>query len=344
MILTLWLLACTDPQLAPLAKAAAASDEGILAFEKGDFATAEAAFARARALDPNSPALVLWQARSVAATGRFPEAEALVSEVLAENPKSGLAWYNRASYRSRQGHHAAAADDLRRALALGASSALQAAIDPDFAGVLQNPAYVGILPTAPVLVATKGPVGSVFVGSELELELSVASAPGLHFSVNRRGEDAGCVVLRSIVEERRVGIDAEVRVLRLRLRAVAPCDTELGPFKVVVTAPAKTVVEAPSVAVRVEAPTSFVGAAVAPLSTTIFVPFEFAPTADEWSVGRAGERVFALGRPDIKPLAGGLSPDVDLELREESSTRAAGGYWISGPTEVVAGDFRRSVP
>lgn len=344
MILQLLMFGCSDPQLAPLANAADASDKGIAAFERGDFSKAEADFVRARVHDPNSPALVLWQARAVASAGRLPEAEALVSEVLAQNPKAGLAWYNRASYRSRQGHHAAAADDLRRALALGASSALQAAVDPDFAGVLQNPAYNGILPATPVLVASKGPVGSVFVGSDTELELSVASAPGLHFSVNRRGEDAGCLVLRSIVEERRVGIDAEVRVLRLRLRAVAPCGTLVGPFEVVVTAPAQTTIEAPAVPVHVEAPASFVGTAVAPLSNTIFVPFEFAPAADEWSVGREGERVFALGRPDIKPLAGGVSPDVELELREESSTRAAGGYWISGPTEVVAGAFRKSVP
>lgn len=344
MMLIFFALACEDPELAPLANAAEAYDDGLAAFEKGDFTASEQAFVRARKDDPASPVLALWQARAVAAAGRLPEAEALASEVIHGHPKAGLAWYNRAAYRTRQGHHAAAAEDLRRALSLGAASALQAAADPDFRAVLGNPAYNEVLPASPVIVASKGPAGSVFVGSDVELELSVAAAPGLHFSVLRKGPDAGCLLLRSIVEERRVGIDAEVRVLRLRLKAVAPCETVFGPLEVSVTAPTEAVVEAGGVPIRIEAPASFVAKANPPLSSRIFVPFEFAPTADAWSVGRDGDIVYALGRPDIKPLAAGVGPDVDLEIREDTSTRAAGGYWVSGPTDVVAGSFRQSVP
>lgn len=344
MLIFSYLLACRDEQLAPLVQAAEHYDRGHAAFEAGQFDKAAAEFSEALASDPGSPVLMLWTARSLAAGGQVAEAEALATRVIEAHPSSGLAWYNRASWRSRQGHHAAAAADLQRALELGAASRFEAAADRDFGNVLGDPAYARILPPSPIVVQARGPSGSVFVGSDVEIELTVLAAPGLAFTVTRGGLDPGCLSPRSIVEERVVESGAEKRTLRLRFRAVAACAGELGPFIVRTSAPVGVEATSSAVALVVEAPASFVAPPVPPLPRECFVPGEHVPSGEDWSVGRSGDLVFALGRADVRPLANGLPPEVEVELREDGTTRAAGGYWTSGATEVVAGGFRQQVP
>ena len=151
-------------------------------------------------------------------------------------------------------------------------------------------------------------------------------------------------MVRSIVEERQVGPDSELRTLKIRARAVGPCVSEVGPFVVAATTPAVVESSTDAIHLEVEAPASFEVGAVPPLATQLFVPFEHAPSADAWAVGREGEFLFAIGRADVHPTACGAAPDVTVELREDAGTRAAGGYWRSGPCEVVAGEFRQNVP
>ncbi len=343
MTLLFW-LACADPELAPLVRARDEYTRGAAALDAGRHAEAIEAFAAARAGDPQSPVLALWEARARAASGDVAAAEALATEVLRTHPDAGLAWYNRAAWRLRLGQADAAAGDLRRALKLGVRSPFEAAIDPDFAGVLGTPAFADVLPAGPVLARTQGPDGAVFLGSDVLVQVELVSAQTVQLDLVREGAAPGCLVLDRVVEDRHEEAGVLLRRLDVHLRAVAPCDAVLR-FAVEVTAPTASRAESPPVSVKVEAPSTFVAGPPAWLPDRLPLPGALVPTDGDFAAGRVGELVWALGRADRAPTLGGRSPEVGLEYRVDAGTRAAGGAWRhTGAGEVHAGEWRTTVP
>ena len=198
MILVL-ALACRDAEFAPLRGALDDYGRGREAFDEGNHQDAIASFVKAREGDPTSAVLMLWEARARAAGGDLAAAEALATQVITAQPEAGLAWYNRAAWRVRLGHADAAAADLKRALATRIRSPYEAAIDADFASVLGTPAFAELLPPSPVVALVVPPEGSVFVGSEVLVQVQLLSAPALVASLRRAGPSPGCLVLDRVV-------------------------------------------------------------------------------------------------------------------------------------------------
>jgi len=334
------LLACRDPAFDPVRGALAAYDRGRVALDEGRVDEAATAFAEARAHDASSPLLMLWEGKALAARGDLPAAEARASEAIAREPRLGLAWYQRAAWRARMGQLDAAASDLTAAFQLGATSPLEAAADPDFSAHLGNPALAGILPPTPVLLDARGPEGAVFVGSEVELVLSVAAAPPLAYGLRREGTDPACLRLDRVVEERHAEAHAVVSVLHLRARATRACAGAIGPFRADSSMPVQATSVSDALSLRVEAPQSFAGGQVATFPSTIPVPSVLADPDGAWATGRLGDWVYAIGRADQMATLDGAAPELGLELREESTTRAAGGAWRREGRSTIQVDGR----
>ncbi|GDX79979.1 hypothetical protein LBMAG42_17900 [Deltaproteobacteria bacterium] len=344
MIAALLLLACADKELAPLKGALDDYSRGRAALEAGEKEAAVAAFVEARRGDPGSAVLALWEARARAATGDVAGAEALATGVIAEHPDAGLAWYNRAAWRVRLGHHDAAADDLRHAIVLGARSPYEAALDEDFRSVLGTAPFLEVLPPAPVVGRTTGPEGNVFLGSDLLVQVELLSAPGVRAELHRSTDSPGCVVLERVVEDQATQAGVLARRIDLHFRASAACSARLA-FDVSMTDGSMPPIPMLPVAIQVEAPSSFRQPAPDVLPSRIPLPGSIAPTSGGWTAGRAGGLVWAMGRADVSPTLDGASAPIRLELRVDGSTRAAGGAWpnTSGGT-VAAGDWSLAVP
>ncbi len=337
-------LACADEQLAPLKTALDAYTRGKAALDAGHPDEAIEAFAAARKGDPESPVLALWEARARAEGGDVAAAEALATDVLREHPDAGLVWYNRAAWRVRLGHPDAAAEDLRRAITLGAASPYQAAIDPDFLPVLGTEPFAAVLPPTPALIQVVGPAGSVFVGSDVVVEVTMASAPEVGLELERPAATPGCLRLESVVEETHLEAGVQSRRADLHFRAIGPCTFDLA-LTLRTTTPVDRSIPAAPVAIAVEAPSTWDPSLPEELPTVFPLPGTLATPDGAWAAGRLAEVAWAIGRADEAPTLAGESPPVRLELRVDGTTRAAGGAWPGRPAgPVKAGDWSVEVP
>lgn len=232
-VIPLLLLGCSDPALRPFVDAAAAYDAGHLAFERGQFGEASAQFARARELDPASSTLPLWQGRALAASGDLAGAIRAADDAIARDPRSAVAWYDRAAWRARSGDLAPAAADLRRALDLGAATPWAAAIDPDFAPHRLAPEFVGVLPPTDLLASSEAPE-AVFVGGELAIVLRL-TGPSDSVPELEGPPVPGCLQQTRVIEDDTVGEGASAgtvqRDVRVYFRAVAACEVVVGPLR-----------------------------------------------------------------------------------------------------------------
>lgn len=342
-LLALLAVGCDDPALEPFSASLDAYDDGREALEAGRPADAVPAFVAARAHDPGSVALRLWEAKALADAGKLEEADARLSELVHADPSVGIAWYNRAAYRARAGRLPEAAADLSQALTLGARSALEAADDPDFAPALAHPAFAGILPAQPLEATVTGPDGAVFVGSRYTLEFTISALPTAELSVERAGGDPGCLRPVRVVQDDHAEAGRTTRRLSVDFRSEGPCDGPFGPF--VVTAGAAKLTLEP-VPVKIEAPPGAKAASgLRPLPTTIPVPGALAPPDAGFASRRAPVGVLAMGRPDRTIAGGGKAPDVLLEWRVDGQTRATGGWWqVEGPLALTADGWSETVP
>ncbi len=332
-------LACRDAEFAPLRGALADYSSGRKAFEAGDHEMAIASFVKAREGDPDSAVLMLWEARARAAGGDVVAAEALATQVITAHPDAGLAWYNRAAWRVRLGHTDAGAEDLKRALVTGIRSPYEAAIDPDFVSVLGTPAFVELLPPAPVVAVVVPPAGSVFVGSEVLIQVQLVSAPTVLASLRRTSPSSSCLVLDRIVEDQHRGGGVLARRVDLYFRAVGPCDVELS-LLAEATSPVVASAALPPIRVVVEAPTAFTAPPPKELPEQLPLPGTLAAADGAWAAGRVGRVAWAMGRADQVPTLGGSPPNMKLELRVDGTTRAGGGAWLGDSGgEVRAGDW-----
>lgn len=338
------LLACADPELDPFARALASYEAGQEALAAGDPKAAAARFAEARAADPRSLPLVLWEARALAEATDLAGAEARLTEVLQADPTVGMAWYNRAAYRARAGRMDESASDLRRALELGVRGPLEAAADPDFAAARAHPAFAGLLPPQPLDATIRGPEGAVFVGSRVPIEIAVTTLPGAAPILRREGGDPGCLRLSRVVQDDRESAGAHTRTLTVELRAEGPCDAMLGPFTVSGANGASATLGA--VPVKVEAPPGTPAVSgLPPLPAEWLVPSAFAAADAGFAAARAGGGVVAMGPAGRAVSAQGAEPEVRLEWRVDGQTRAVGGWWRSdGPVVLSADGWSAEVP
>lgn len=333
----MWLIACAqpDPELQRFRTALDAWERG-----QADPAAAGAAYAEARAADPDSAVLALWQAKARADAGDLAAAEAALTEVLRAHPDAGAAWYNRAAYRARRGEAAGALEDLRQALALGVRNPLEASADPDFAELRTRPEAATVLPPAPVVLKVEGPEGSVFLRSRFGVEAYVGALEGVPVELWRQGADPGCARLRRIVEDERRDRKMRVARISLDLEAVGPCTAELGPWE---ARAGEAKVGAPALPLRVEAPPG-AGVETGALPERLPVPSALIAEDAGFAAARVGAGVAAMGRADARILAGARGPDVELELRVDGQTRARGGWWASsGPLELQARGWSQRV-
>ncbi|HNH46954.1 MAG TPA: tetratricopeptide repeat protein [Myxococcota bacterium] len=251
----LWgLLACKDPAMAPYREALSQWEAGKLSLEQGKPEDALAHFVAAREKDPASASLRLWEAKALAAAGRYAEADQRVTELIRDQPDLGVAWYNRAAWRVRAGRTLEAAQDLQKALELGEGSRLQAAADPDFVAVRTKPEFASFLPDRTLLVEMKGPEGAVFVQSRLELVLRLVSLPGVDPILRREGPDPGCARLERVVEDRTEAPGEWLRTITFTLLAVRRCEGRIGPFRLQY---GEEEILIDPVPLRVEAPASY---------------------------------------------------------------------------------------
>lgn len=342
MIALLALLGCADEALKPYADALRAWEDGKDALEDGSPVEATDAFARARSADPRSSALGLWEAKAQAEAGRLEDADATLSALIRVQPGLASAWYNRAAYRVRAGRVDEAAVDLKEALRLGARSAIEAAADPDFATVRGQGPFAPLLPPLPLVAAAQGPPGAVFVQSDLPVDIYVQSLVGVPLTLTRAAGDPGCLHLVRIVQDERESPGARMVRVTLTFRGEGPCAGPLGPFRVAAGA---DVVEIPALPVAVEAPVGAPEAPAPPLPTVLPLPGDLAAPDAGWTARRIDGGVVAVGRADTPPRGNGRRPDVALEWRVDTQTRAAGGLWReAAPVTVVAGDFEQVVP
>jgi hypothetical protein len=327
------LVGCDRPELEPFERAVSAYDDGRAALEGGRAEDAVTAFGRARAADPASVELAMWEARALAAAGRHDDADARLAEVLQRDPSLAVAWYNRGAYRARAGDANVAATYLREALARGASSAFEAAVDPDFAPLRAHPAFSDMLPAAPVVLDTRGPEGSVFLGSRLDVALRASSLPGAPLQLRRAGADPGCVRLVRVIEDTVEAPGLLTRTITLTFEATGPCDAALGPFEAV---SGDSAVTGAPVALRVEAPP---GTAPASSRLPVEIPLPGALVAPDRSLSavRVGTGFAALSAEGVG-RTDGHAPHVALELRSSGETRVTGGYWEHFPD--AAADVR----
>ena len=336
------LAACTDPALRPYQQALTAYDQGRADLDAGRPAEAALRFQEARALDPRSPTLPLWQARALAADHRLPEADATLTELIRAHPDLGVAWYNRAAYRARAGRAVESAQDLSRAIELKETSALRAAADPDFAPLRDDPAFRGVLPRQPLLAAVQGPEGAVFIGSRFTLTFRLMSLPELRPTLQIAQPEIGCLEAARLVEDRHEEADLLLRTVELTLIARAPCDTSVGPFTLRFDGgrDGEDLVLLDPVRVRVEAPSTAVGARAPALPSVL-------PLIGDLAHGAAapvGQGVAARVDRGTPLSIGGQPPALPMELRLDGQPVAAGGWWpLLPPALVQAGEAQLPV-
>lgn len=335
----IWLaLACADPALDPYARALRAWEEGRAALDAGDPAAAAARFAAARADDARSPVLALWEARALAAQGRLPDAERTLDAVIAAHPDEGLAWYNRAAYRARQGRLDAAGADLEAALRRGAASPFAAAADPDFAPHLAHPAFARLLPPAPLIAVAEGPTGPVWLDGQVEIVLRTRGLAALAPRLVLDGAAPPCLALERVVQEDAVDGEVATRVVTLRYRAVAACRVALGPWTVHAGAAR---VRLDALPVEVEAPEG----RPAPPAPAHPSELPFPGSVPSPGALAVGGGALATAGPEAPPSRDGAAAPVGLEWRVGGQTRAVGGWWPGpGPWVFRAGDATFTVP
>ncbi|MSP56503.1 MAG: tetratricopeptide repeat protein [Myxococcales bacterium] len=317
--LAFWVIGCSDPALIHLRDAARQYDQGRAAYATGDHASAAESFSRARAIHTRSATLALWDGRALAAAGRLDEAVRAADDAIALDPTSGVAHYNRGAWLARANRLDDAAPALEKALFLQASTAWDAATDPDFAPHRHAPAFAGILPAEDFTARMTGPPGSSFVGSEIELEFSLTGPPGRALALTGPSLP-GCLRQTRLIEdtsETRPG--TLTRTLHARFRADAPCAVLLGPFEVRGGATALTLPAVPITVLGPDGGTTEPGLEhpavwLLPGSIDGEAPVPGWPGA----IARMGVGVGDSEHPEH-------APTVQLELRYDHQTRVMGG-------------------
>lgn len=221
------IVACSrpDPALVAQREATALAEAAEARLVAGDPAGARAGFAAARGKH-DAPLLQAWEGVAAARAGKLAEAVDLAGDALSRAPTLAAARYNRAAWLVQLGREDEAGPELERALADGAADALDVLDDPDFAGVLDHPAFQ-FLPEVGLVASITPPDPVAFLGSELTVQLRVEGiVPDLTVSA---------AVLQGPLELVRVE-EARVSARRVDVawtyRVVGAGPIEMGPFTI----------------------------------------------------------------------------------------------------------------
>ena len=313
-----WTPGCADPKLIPFRDAATAYDAGRKALDAGDADAAIVRFAEARTLDPQSATLPLWQGRAFAAAGRLDEAVSAADDAIALHPDDGIAHYNRAAWRARQGRLNEAAAGLQMALTLKAATVWQAARDPDFQPHRASPAFAAVLPQQDLLAKLEGPGTTSFLGSELVLTFTFVG-PDDQVPVLIGPAVPACLRQRRIVEDDHLQEGTARRELRVYFTAMAACVATVGPFEArgsqSPSDPTRVIIPAQTVTVLGIEATGDGGATAQPLPVAWIFPSAVSGSAPV--PGWDGATATMGTRP--------AASQVLLEWRVDEQTRSVGG-------------------
>jgi hypothetical protein len=327
-MLILWLLACSEPPVAPKGgagvgevvtvedRAIDAHDRAMAAREASDWEQSIFEWSKAIELDPESPSLRLWLAQTHLDANQLESALSVLSQAVRDFPADPTCRYNRAALRARTGDIGGAADDLRRLKAMGALNPDETGSDPDFAALRADPVFSDLVAMPRIGLSGKAPEGAVLLGEtwELELELSVPSlgSSELHWS------DSSSSILRleSVIEEEK-RLDARVREsdLYIRWRAVESGKSSAGPWRVS-HGGGEAQFEAQSV--EVMALGHWAGGESRPDPDLIPIPRTLMTTMNDQGVGRAGDWVAVRLSPGEVLRVEPEQPLIALEWRRFS--------------------------
>jgi len=265
--------------------------------DAGDPASARTEFAAARKKSPD-PLLGAWEAKALAASGDREGAVALLADVLTARPDFAVARYNRAAWLVALGRPDEAAPELARALADKAADPLDVLEDPDFATVLDHPAFA-FLPRALVTLTVDPVPPSAFYGTEVPVVLHVTGrlATPLSLAATARGP----IEITGVREEE----TAEGRKATFLVAVTGAGRVEVGPFEVT----AGTTARADLVSFEAQAPSDRVPAIatrdlVLPSSLLAQVPERGSAVHDRRLYVRARDS----DRVEITPPARGAVP------------------------------------
>ena len=320
-----WWLACSAPDPALVRDRAAldAWTAGAEALASGDVAGATAAFDRALSARPDDALLLAWKAQALADGGDPAGAAVLAGQSLALRPDAPAIRYNQAAWLARSGQPDAAGPALARALADGAATASDAAVDPDFVPHLSHPAFA-FLPRAALEVTSTVSDGAQFLGTETPLRLRVRAAG----PVTVQGVLQGPIAVTGVVEEVQRDAGGSVRQLTWSLRVLGPGEARIGPLTVVADGrTAEIPVQAfPCVAPPDSPPALPFGALWTP-----------AGLAGDWplpSAWRSDELLWVKRAATDAVSVGGASPTLRLELREGGRTTYVVAGWRAAPEDA----------
>ena len=220
--LLLWACGGGSPELAAERRAIEAFEAGQAALDAGDAKGAVEAFDRALDDAPGDGLLLGWKAQAVAAQGDLSTALTLAAQGSAARPGVPELKLLHAALLVRSGDVPGAGAVLARVR--GGVDWQAVAEDPDFAPVRDHPS-MAILPSEALEATLKGPTGSVFWGSTVELTLTARGDAPIQVAA-ASGE--GPLLLTEIVED--VGEDQ--RTVRYRYKVVGAGIASLGPWTV----------------------------------------------------------------------------------------------------------------
>lgn len=270
------LVACSDPELSPVADALTHWDAARAAVEGGDLDMARQRIGRARALDPGSPALAGWEADIRRRQGDTEGALEVLDAALAGSPDHAGLLQQRAWLRMRQGSLSGAAADLAPLVRAGIVDGEVLAADPVFSALADDPATAWLVPPPHVEATVSTESGAVLVGETWVLDVTVDLRAGESLEVSRTGPPTGAPLRLERVVDDRLETDGrrEQRRLTWVFRATGPGSARLGPW-VVSTERAST--ELASVPVEVTALGQRRTAGVAWVPESLPVPQSLAP-------------------------------------------------------------------
>ena len=234
VLILLLLVACSDPELSPVADALAHWDVARAAVDAGDLETARERIGRARALDPGSPALAGWEADIRWRQGDPVGALAVLDDALLSAPDHARLRQQRAWLRMGQGDLDGAALDLAPLVRAGVVDGEALAADPVFSALADDPATAWLVPAPHVEVTVSSESGAVLVGETWVLDVTVDLRAGERLEVARTGPPTGAPLRLERVVDDRLTTDGrrEQRRLTWVFRATGAGSAVLGPWVV----------------------------------------------------------------------------------------------------------------
>jgi hypothetical protein len=337
-VLTLLLaLACSDPELDPVAEALSAWDEARAAADAGDLDGALGTVREARALDPGSPALAGWEAELLRQKGDAPGALSVLDAALRSVPDHAELREQRAWLRMAQGDARGAAEDLAPLVRAGLVDPEDLADDPTYAPLADDPATAWLVPPPRIGAELSSEAGAVLVGDTWVLDVLVDIRSGEPLTVAAGGPGGGAPLRLERVVDDRLSTDGkrEQRRITWTFRATGAGTTVLGPWTLSTGRATATLGPVP---VEVTALGDRTEAGVAWVPASLPVPLSLAPVdaalAPRTSAGRT-----VLPAPPGATVSLEAAPDPGVVHAE---ARVAGQPRWEGPL-LPAGTRARAV-